>query len=244
MIKFAFCRSRLGLGLVAWGLLALPSWAASPDLQPPAEELPLEESNPAIHRLSNMFAPEIRAVLNACAQHGQVDLAASREMATLVCGDGSTVADIVTSAYIDTVSDFLAASLLAGLHRTFQENPAVSPLMLSSLTTDQGIGLLESILTYSLDRTQFLADHPHNSPEPLVSAVIEKLIPVFQTPQQFDMLLGDAAQTEQVIAEFCTAPGLSLEDAHTQFPDLSALQLYAICIDNSGLSQEVLRLVN
>jgi hypothetical protein len=244
MLKFDLRCSRLGLGLVAWGLLALPTWAASLDLQPPSEDLPIEETNPAIQRLSNMFSPEIRTVLGACEQSGGVDLAASGDSALLTCGDGSTLTEISTDAYIETMSDFWAASLLVGLHTAFRENPAISPLMLSSLSTDQGIGLLESILTYGIDRTQFLSDHPNNSPEPLIAAIVEKLLPVFQNPQQLDTLLGEAEQTDQVITTFCTAPGISLDAAQIQFPDLATLQLYAICIDASGLSEEMLRLVN
>jgi hypothetical protein len=227
------------MGLVALMPVAALAAATSPD--GPDLDLPEPGMTPAIQRLSEMFSPEIQAVITACEQNGRVDLTASAP-GVLICGDGSRQSQITVHTYIDTISDLLAASVLVGLYTALQDNPAISPTMLSALTSNSGMGLLQNIIAFSISRTQLLADTPDNSPEPLVAAIATKLTPVFQNPGQFDTLLGTPVQYDQVVASFCTTPGMSTEQAQQQFPGLSSLQLYAICIDASGISEDILRL--
>jgi hypothetical protein len=47
-----------------------------------------------------------------------------------------------------------------------------------------------------------------------------------------------------VVDNFCTAPGMSVDQAQQQTPGLTSIQLYAICVQESGMADEMLQLVN
>lgn len=213
------------LGLTAIGLGTLlsrpfPAQAAEPD---------------PTQRLMEMFSPQIRETMNACREQGQVNLAAGAGTdGGVVCGNG-TVAAVSFQTYLNTVSDFLAASTLLGMRQQIAVTPEVTPdRLLLLFNSDEGRAFLQNTLRTGLMQSGMLA--PNSDPAPLTEQIIGKLLPTVQRTSYLQTLLGTETQYSQVVQSFCTAPGMSVEQAQQTVPGLDAVQLYAICIKESGLA--------
>lgn len=224
--------------------LTILSALAQPGLAPQfsvAAEPPSPQRSSALQRLGQMFSPEIQSTIGACLEQGKVDVAAGpTDSGAVRCGDGST-ASVPYAAYVTTVSDVLTASSLVGFRAVLQSN-SVSPAMLRMfLESPQGAIVLRQAVQSAITQSELLPATATESTNILTDAVLTRLLPSLQDPTTLDTLLGTTEQYNQVVQEFCTAPGMSIEQAKSRLP-LNELQLYAICIQESGVADEVLRL--
>ncbi|NJN86559.1 MAG: hypothetical protein HC881_09905 [Leptolyngbyaceae cyanobacterium SL_7_1] len=234
------------LGSVATALpilltIALPLTAA-PSASPPTTEAPLTESS-SIDRLSTMFSSDIQNTLYACFEHGRADLVLESPDGLLVCADG-THATVTHRAYINTVSDVFAASAMVGFQVAMQLYPQITPQMVTLfLENPETIGVMRQMIEATVIQNAFLPGEATQSTDILVDAVMNRIQTTLQDESYLLNLLGTPAQYEQVVASFCTAPGMSVEEATAIVP-LDSIQLYAICIQESGLAGEMLQLMN
>lgn len=250
--------------LIALGCLCasqLLSTALMPALVQAAEPLPatdLSASEPAqsalpstgdrvnsraVERLSQMFSPQIQATINACQTRGKVNvIAGATSQGSVVCGDGSPEATVAYSNYIETVSDILAASSLVGFRAVLQADPRLTPeLLRTAFSSPEGVQLLRSAIQVAITQSDFLPATATESTTILADSVLERLRASLQDSSSLNTLLGTPDQYSSVVDQFCLAPGMSVEQAKTAVPELNSLQLYAICIQESGVASEVLR---
>jgi hypothetical protein len=241
MMKSGFRLASIGcLGLsqlLSFTLLLRPSPAVAGSLQ--------VAQSAAAQRLGQMFSPEIQATINACAEQGRVDLASGANPdGSVTCADGSTNPDISYSGYVDTISNILTASVLVGIKAAAASDPRVTPELLASfLLNSQGQEFLRSGIQTAITQNQLLPADATESVSLLTDAVVEKLTATLQTPSNLTTLLGTSEQYIQVVSNFCTSPGMSVPQTQAIVP-LSPVQLYAICIQESGVTDEVLRMMN
>ncbi|NJR40852.1 MAG: hypothetical protein HC781_20940 [Leptolyngbyaceae cyanobacterium CSU_1_4] len=57
-------------------------------------------------------------------------------------------------------------------------------------------------------------------------------------------LVGTTEQYGQVVSNFCSTPGMSITQAQQTIPGLSSIQLYAVCVQESGLAEELQQVVD
>lgn len=236
-----------GLGLaplVAAVALLSPMVAAaerSPQAPPVAPSPQLDSS---LQRLTQMFSPAIQATMNACWEQGRVNLAAgAAQNGVVVCGDGST-SGVAYTDYLETVSDLLTASSLVGFRTVAASNPEISPQLLTSfLSSAQGVTTLRGAVQTAIVQSGLLPAQATDSQALLTNQVMERLLPNLQNPSQLETLLGSTEQYSRVVENFCTAPGMSIDQVKDLVPELNSIQFYAICIDESGTMNEVLRLL-
>jgi len=197
----------------------------------------------AVERLSQMFSPQIQATINACQTRGKVNvIAGATSQGSVVCGDGSPEATVAYSNYIETVSDILAASSLVGFRAVLQADPRLTPeLLRTAFSSPEGVQLLRSAIQVAITQSDFLPATATESTTILADSVLERLRASLQDSSSLNTLLGTPDQYSSVVDQFCLAPGMSVEQAKTAVPELNSLQLYAICIQESGVASEVLR---
>jgi hypothetical protein len=235
--------SCLGLSSLAWlGFSSLPAIA---QLSPPSNLSTLQNS-PAGQRLLEMFSTDIQNTIAACADQGKVDLAAGAGSdGAVICGDGSSQPEVSYTSYLDTISDILAASGLVGFRTVVEADPRVTPEMLVTVfSTPQGTATFYDAIQSGIVQSQLLPADAEDSTALLTNEVVEKLRNNLQSSANLEELLGTTEQYTQVVNNFCTAPGMSVEQAQQQIPGLNSIQLYAICVQESGLADEMLQLVN
>jgi hypothetical protein len=234
------------LGFVSLACLGFSQFALSSFILRPlpaiAETTPPVSSG-AVQRLTNMFSPEIQRTISACWGQGKVNLAVGAgRNGVVTCGDGSTN-PVAYTDYVNTVSDILAASSLVGFKALLSSNAQISPQMLTTfLANSEGTGLLRNAIQNAITQSNLLPAQATASNTLLVDQVMQRILPNLQDPTRLDNLLGTRDQYTQVVRNFCTAPGMSVNQARTLMPGLDSLQLYAICIQESGVANEMLRL--
>ncbi|MBD2463005.1 hypothetical protein H6G89_18350 [Oscillatoria sp. FACHB-1407] len=241
MQKFGLCLISLScLGLTQ---LCAPAIASRHQPTPTAE--PASEASESVQRLAEMFSVEIQSTLNACWNQGKVDLAAgAAQSGAVTCGNGTTDNTVTYSDYVNTVSDILAASGLVGFRTVIASNPRINPQMISTFLSDpQGTAILRQTVQTAITQSQLLPAEATQSNAILTEQVMERLVPSLQNPTVLDGLLGSEEQYTQVVSNFCTAPGMSVSEAKAIVPDLSSIQLYAICIHESGVTDEALQMM-
>lgn len=224
-----FC-SVLSLGFLFFPVVAI----AQPKPTPNAEN---------IKRLSTMFSPDIQQTLSACLEKGKVNLAAGATTnGMVICGDGSENNNVKFNDYVDTLSDFFAASFLIGAKSALESNPRLSPEMLVNfLKTPDGINSLRNALEVSLVSSKML---PNDSPESvkiLVDNIIQRSQPILEDPKGLTNLLGSKQQYQEIVKKFCYAPGMSANQALTEVSGLNSIQLYAICVKESGIVDSMIQ---
>jgi len=199
----------------------------------------------ATQRLMEMFSPEIQATVNACVEQGKVNLAAGAAPdGSVVCGDGSPEPAVAYTNYVNTVSDILAASALVGVRAAISNDPRVSPEMITAyLASAEGNTTLRNVIEAAIQQNQLFPAESTESVTLLSDAVMQRLVPTLSNPNSLTTLLGTSEQYAQVVSNFCTAPGMSVSQAQSTVPGLSAIQLYAICIQESGVADEMMRSV-
>jgi len=201
------------------------------------------ENSGAIERLSQMFSPQIQATINACQMRGKVNVVAgATPQGNVICGDGSPEATVAYTTYIDTVSDILVASSLVGFRAVLQADPRLTPeLLRTAFSSPDGVQLLRNAIQLAIVQSDFLPVSATESTAILTNSVLERLRASLQDFSTLDTLLGTPAQYSSVVSQFCLAPGMTVEQAKTAVPELTSLQLYAICIQESGVANELLR---
>lgn len=228
----------IGLSLVSIGTIGVGTAIFSRSIPAQATDpaAAIEQSESA-QRLAQMFSPEIQATLNACRERGQVNLAAGANGA-VVCGDGTVQAEIPLQTYLNTTSDFLAASALLGLRQQMADTPQLTPEQLYAiLSTSEGKSMIRDVVIAALVQSGTIAANSDDATL-LSNQVMDKLLPTMEQTNNLQTLLGTDAQYKQIVQSFCTAPGMSIEQAQQQTA-LSSVQLYAICIQESGLLNEM-----
>ena len=231
---------------------AEPLRATEPSATEPSASEPSQSALPstgdrvssrAVERLSQMFSPQIQATINACQTRGKVNvMAGATSQGSVVCGDGSPEATVAYSNYIETVSDILAASSLVGFRAVLQADPRLTPeLLRTAFSSPEGVQLLRSAIQVAITQSDFLPATATESTTILADSVLERLRASLQDSSALTTLLGTPDQYSSVVDQFCLAPGMSVEQAKTAVPELNSLQLYAICIQESGVASEVLR---
>lgn len=215
----------------------------------PSPQVPQSGSNPqldsSLRRLTQMFSPDIQNTMNACWEQGRVNLAAgAAQNGTLICGDGSSNTGVGYDTYLATVSDLLTASSLVGFRTVTETNPSINPQMLTTfLSSAEGVATLRGAVQTAITQSGLLPAQATDSTALLTDQVMEKLLPNLQDSNRIESLLGSTEQYSRVVQNFCTAPGMSVDQAKALVPDLSTIQLYAICIQESGTMNEVLRMM-
>jgi len=191
-----------------------------------------------MQRLMQMFAPEIQSTLSACQGKGQVDLeAGAGASGEVVCGDGTAQPEIPFQSYVSMMTDVMAASTLLGMREQMAANSQLTPQTLSTLlNTAEGRSFVQNTLQSGLVQTGIIAANSDAGAR-FTNQIVDKLLPTIQNTDYMQTLLGTEAEYSQVVQSFCTAPGMPIEQAQQTFPDLSTVQLFAICIQESGLPQ-------
>lgn len=210
-------------------------------------QMPAQAADPATaiesesaQRLMQMFSPEIQATLNACREQGQVNLAAGAgENGAVVCGDGTVQAEVPLQTYLSIASDFLAASALLGLRQQMAITPQLTPEQLYAiLSTAEGKSMIQDAVVAALVQSGMIVNSSDTATL-LSNQVMDKLLPTMDQTNNLRTLLGTEAQYKQIVQGFCTAPGMPIDQAQQQ-TSLSPVQLYAICIQESGMMDEVI----
>jgi hypothetical protein len=240
------------LGRLSWcPLIAAAVWLnpvsvlaaeRSPQALPVSPSPQLDSS---LQRLTQMFSPALQSVMNACWEQGRVNLAAgAAQNGALRCGDGSVATGVTYTNYVETMSDLLTASSLVGFRTVATSNPNVSPQLLTTyLSSAQGMSILQDAVQTAIVQSGLLPAQATDSQTFLTNQVIDRLLPNLQDPGRLENLLGNTEQYTSVVENFCTAPGMSIEQAKALVPELNSVQFYAICIAESGTMEEVLRLL-
>ncbi|NJO50401.1 MAG: hypothetical protein HC840_14265 [Leptolyngbyaceae cyanobacterium RM2_2_4] len=233
----------LGLSSLAWLGWTGPLPAIA-QLSPPVDANTLQ--NPASQRLLQMFSTDIQATVAACAERGKVNLAAGAGSdGAVICGDGSTQSDISYASYLDTLSNILAASGLVGFRTVVEADPRVTPEMLVTVfSSPEGTATFYNAIQSVIVQSQLLPANAEDSTALLTNEVVGKLRDNLRSPADLEGLLGTTEQYVQVVDNFCTAPGMSVDQAQQETPGLTPIQLYAICVQESGMADEILQLVN
>ncbi len=201
-----------------------------------------EIANLAMQRLATKFSPDIQATLAACQEQGKVNVSAGADQdGSVICGDQSRTSPVPYQTYVATLSDLLSGIGLAGVRSYMQANPQISPRFVASLArTPNGSRVVRDELRKALIESKIVAGQPPQSVNFLVDQVMQKAMPVLRNPAALQALYGTSSQYTQVVQTFCTPPGLSIDQAKVALPQLSTVQLYAICVKESGLADEIL----
>jgi hypothetical protein len=240
--------SVLAIGFLA---SAVPAQADDPAPAPAPSAAPAAAPaqtpvTPAMQKLLAMFSPEIKATLNACREQGGVNLAAGAQTdGAVLCANGETRAEIPYDTYLTTVSDMAAAVSLVGLRTVISTNSGVSAdRVVNFLASPDGTALLQKAVQNAIARSSLLPVSSGESATLLADQVIGRLVPTMQSTNNLVDLVGTTEQYGQVVTNFCNLPGMSVAEAQQAVPGLSPIQLYAVCVQESGLAAEVQQRVN
>jgi hypothetical protein len=234
--------SALAVGFL-WGGI-LPVKAAEPaSTTPEPSQL---STSPAMQKLMAMFSAEIKTTLNACREQGGVNLAAGAQAnGAVLCANGETRAEVPYDSYLTTVSDMAAAVSLVGLKTVIAGNPSLSPeTVVTFLSSPNGTVMLRGAVQNAIARSSLLPTASPESTTLLADQVIGRLVPTMQSTNNLTDLVGTTEQYGQVVSNFCSLPGMSVAQAQQTIPGLSPIQLYAVCVQESGLATEVQQMVN
>ncbi|MEP0870935.1 hypothetical protein NDA01_14095 [Trichocoleus desertorum AS-A10] len=233
-------RSKIGWTKVAIAALSSVISVGLMDAATAATPASLADS-PAAQKLNKMFSPKIQQVLNSCAQQGSVNLSAGADKdGSVICANGTRNSPVQFNEYVSTVSDFLSASFLVGVRAALQSYPGAQMDMVTSyLATPDGKASLQDALTNAITTSGLVPQSSQKSVSFLVNRVMQRSLPILQNTNKFSNLLGSTEQYRKVANNFCKPPGMTVEKARTLVPQLDAVQIYAICVQESGLSDEV-----
>ncbi|MBW4516154.1 MAG: hypothetical protein KME11_13150 [Timaviella obliquedivisa GSE-PSE-MK23-08B] len=211
-----------------------------------AAEPPQANSSPALQKLMMMFSPDIKTTLNACREQGGVDLAAGAQAdGSVLCANGEPKAAVPYDNYLSTVSDVAAAVGLVGLKTVIAGNPSISPeMMVSFLTSPNGAATLKNAVQTAIARSSLIPIASPESTTLLADQIIGRLVPTLESTNNLTNLVGTTEQYGQVVSNFCSTPGMSITQAQQTIPGLSSVQLYAVCVQESGLADELQQVVN
>ncbi|MDW8201142.1 MAG: hypothetical protein RML75_08035 [Cyanobacteriota bacterium SKYGB_h_bin112] len=195
----------------------------------------------AMQRLGDKFSPDIQATLAACRDRGKVNLSLGPDQdGSVICGDQSRNSPVQYQAYVATLSDLLSGMGLAGIRSYMQANPQVSPRFVAAIArTPNGTRLVRDEVRKALADSAIVAGESP-SVNLLTDQVLQRALPILRNPAALQSLYGTSSQYRQVVQTFCTPPGTSVEQLKSAIPQLNSVQLYAICVKESGLADEIL----
>jgi hypothetical protein len=237
---------RISSVLALCGFLSLggfvPAIAAEQNSTAPSPTV----TSPALQKLMTMFSADIKTTLNACREQGGVNLAAGAQAdGSVLCANGETKAAIPYDNYLSTVSDVAAAVSLVGLKTVIASNPSISPeMVVTFLTSPNGTAVLKNAVQTAIVRSSIIPVASPESTTVLAEQIIGRLVPTLQSTNNLTNLVGTTEQYGQVVSNFCSTPGMSVVQAQQTIPGLSPIQLYAVCVQESGLAEEVQQVVN
>ncbi len=216
------------------GFAALTAVLA-PSLQVAAKPKP----STAIDTLSKMFSPQIQATFEACEKQGGVNLAAGPDKdGSVICNNGWRKSPINYTSYVNTASDFLAASYLSGtlvgIQQLMQEHSELSPEKLMAYFNSPEF--IEQV-RQSVGK-DVLKQGSRTSAKILADRVFQKMQPMLQSYEKLKTLIPTGANYTRIAENFCPPPGMSMEQARALVPGLSSVQIYAVCLQDSGLLNE------
>jgi hypothetical protein len=190
-----------------------------------------------------MFSPDISRTLAACLDKGGVNLAAGAQSnGSLLCANGDALPAIGYDSYISTISDLMAASVLLGFRSTMMGDRRVSPEMLVNiLSMPQVKEVLRTRIATELSRRNIIPSDSPESSDLLTEQIIGRLLPTINSTNNLTDLTGSTEQYQQVVSSFCEAPGMSVPQVQQTLPGLSSVQLYAICVQESGAVEEAIQ---
>jgi hypothetical protein len=222
---------------IALSATASMGWAGVATAATPAS---LADS-PAAQKLNKMFSPQIQQVLNSCSQQGSVNLSAGADKdGSVICANGERNSPVKFNDYVSTVSDFLSASFLVGVRAALNSYPGAQMDMVTSyLATSEGKASLQEALRNAIATSGLVPQNSQQSVTFLVNRVMQRSLPILQNTNKFTNLLGSTEQYRKVAKNFCTPPGMTVQQAKGLVPQLDPVQIYAICVQESGLSDEV-----
>jgi hypothetical protein len=232
--------------LALCGFLSLGGLFPAVAAEPPSTEPSQTSTSPALQKLMTMFSADIKTMLNACREQGGVNLAAGAQAdGSVLCANGEPKAAIPYDNYLSTVSDVAAAVSLVGLKTVIAGNPSISPeMVVTFLTSPNGTTVLKDAVQTAIARSSLIPTASPESTTLLAEQIIGRLVPTLHSTNNLTNLVGTTEQYSQVVSNFCSTPGMSVTQAQQTIPGLSAIQLYAVCVQESGLAEEVQQVVN
>lgn len=232
---------RISSALAFCGFLFLGSLFPSVAAEPPQAA-----PSPALQKLMMMFSTEIKTTLNACREQGGVNLAAGAQAdGSVLCANGEPKATVPYDNYLSTVSDVATAVSLVGLKTVIASNPNISPeMVVTFLTSPNGTAVLKNAVQSAIARSSLTPTASPESTTLLANQIIGRLVPTLESTNNLTNLVGTTEQYGQVVSNFCSTPGMSVAQAQQTIPGLSPVQLYAVCVQESGLAEEVQQVVN
>jgi hypothetical protein len=161
------------------------------------------------------------------------------------CANGEPKATVPYDNYLSTVSDMVTAVGLVGLKTVIAGNPNISPEMVATfLSSPDGAAVLKNAVQSAIARSSLITAASPESTTLLAEQIIGRLVPTLQSTNNLTTLVGTTEQYGQVVSNFCSTPGMSVAQAQQTIPGLSSIQLYAVCVQESGLATEVQQMVN
>jgi hypothetical protein len=205
----------------------------------PARAVESESPARSVDQVVEQLPSDTQTTLLVCRDQGGVDLVAgANQEGSAVCGDGVT-APVEYERYLTTVSDFMTAGVLVGFRSAIEADPRITPgLLVAVLATPEGTTAIRGATETAIARSNLITSTPE-SVSLLTDEVMNRLLPAFQATNNLETLLGTQEQYALVVQNFCNAPGLSLDQAQQMIPGLIPIQLYAICIQESGVVENL-----
>lgn len=212
-------------------------------LNTPAIANPAASANLGLDQFVQSLPTDIQTILGACGQQGFVDLDAGADNdGSVICLDGSRNSGVAFSDYQNSLLDMSSASFMVGIQTGMRNSQQVTPEMMAQIWgSPQGIELLRNILKGYLTQNNVLPASWGSSVDWLVEGVVERSLPLLQDAQVLSNLYGSSTQYQQVVNNFCSPQGRSISQVQQMTPGLSTLQLYAICLKESGFAEELVR---
>jgi len=194
----------------------------------------------ATQDLNRMFSLDIQKTLNACTEQKLVNIAAGADGdGSVICGNGFRNSSVQFTNYMNTSSDFLAAGFLVGFLTAYKNDSSLTPpekaQMLALFLTPSGKTFLRQMLEQELTESEIVVKGSTQSLSLLVNDIMQRSLPILKNQGRLENLLGTPNQYKLVVEKFCTSPGMSVAQAKTLMPGLSSIQLYSICIQESGI---------
>ncbi len=194
-------------------------------------------------QFNQMFSPEIHTLMGACEQRGGVNLAAGADRdGSVICGDGWRKSPVKYADYFDTTTDFLGAALLIGVRSGLQANSTVKPEVLNQLLgTPEWIQFMRDQVDQMIVQSHAVAKNSPKSIKLLSDRIMARILPILRDPAKLSNLMGTSEEYSKIAQNFCPSSGVSLKQAKSLTPNLNGVQIYAICLQESGLADEVTR---
>ncbi len=192
----------------------------------------------ANQRLDGMFSLDIQQTLTVCAEQKLVNIAAGSDAdGSVICGDGFRNSAVQFTDYMNTISDFLAAAFLVGFRTAYKNDSNLTPPqqaeMLALFSTSSGRTFIRQALEHNLIESNLVSKGSTRSLSLLVDSILQRSLPILKNSNSLENLFGTPNQYKLVVEKFCTLPGMSVTQAK-MVSKLNSIQLYAICIQESG----------